>query len=285
MKKILLSLLFVVNISFGQTYIQVSTNSNSIYTFTDPNTTSQPTTSYGNTTNDSGLNTILQNFGITSITYNEHPVDNTLRSLFFEYNGSNFTGLSNALLNYNSLVTKVSVCPQYETFGDVLISELIDANIGLVTGTDANGIILTNDAGLNTIYQNRNVTSAEMYLFSGVYMLQCDCNVNELAQDLQNYSNVINNTEYHNVVHLLNTQTFDKQSITIYPNPVADKVFIETENDIKELKLINAQGKIIGNYSSVEQLNTQINLLSKGVYFLEISDSNTVIFKTKILKQ
>lgn len=282
MKKILLLFLLISSFSFGQTYIQVSTNSDTIYTYN--NNPNQPNGTYNTTTSDSGLNTILQNYGITSITYNEHPVDN-LRNLFFNYNGSDLAGLSNSLSNYNSLVTKVSVCPQYEVFGDVVITELVNANVGQVIGADANGIILTNDASLNTIYQNRNVTSAETYLLSGVYLLQCDCDVSELTQDLQNYTALINTTEYYNVTHQLSTTLFTDEQTLVYPNPVKDKIFIDSTNEIKELKIFNIQGKIIVNHTSVEQLNTQVESLAKGLYILEVKDIYDISFTTKLIKQ
>ena len=150
MRKFILFIFFVFEVTYSQNFIQISTNDMSAYVLTN---TSDPLNPYNNTTSDSGLNIILQNHNISSITSNFHPLDNTI-SFFAIYSGNNLISFINDLESYNSFVTKVSICPQFETFGDILYFSLVDSNIGIQTGTDSNGAIITNDSGLNTIFQN-----------------------------------------------------------------------------------------------------------------------------------
>jgi len=76
----------------------------------------------------------------------------------------------------------------------------------------------------------------------------------------------------------------EASKISVYPNPVSDRCVIETAKPAN-LKVMSISGKILfekslengKNYFSVENL-------SSGIYFLQISDGNT-ISTSKILKK
>ena len=106
--------------------------------------------SYGTQTSDAGLNTIFQNHNISSCYMGQgHPVT-TNNIIMACYSGTNINSFVNDLRNY-ALVQKVSICPQIETFGDALYCRLVNNTSGIPTGVDTNGIIITNDAGLNRV--------------------------------------------------------------------------------------------------------------------------------------
>jgi hypothetical protein len=73
------------------------------------------------------------------------------------------------------------------------------------------------------------------------------------------------------------------KSLLIYPNPVADKLFIKNKpSDIKEIKLLDIKGRVI------ETFNTNVNMMSvsdlhSGVYFIELIGGVKTITK-KFLK-
>lgn len=63
------------------------------------------------------------------------------------------------------------------------------------------------------------------------------------------------------------------QSIQIYPNPVADRLFISSENlQIETIAIINLQGRQVFSEKNETQ-SIDVSNLSEGLYFIEISSS------------
>ena len=82
-----------------------------------------------------------------------------------------------------------------------------------------------------------------------------------------------------------------EKKLSLYPNPVSDKLTIGFPASLKgkyTIEIVNVQGKVIysyqGNQSIIHsiQLN-DIEYLPSGVYFIKLSDRNSV-FSGKILK-
>jgi hypothetical protein len=77
------------------------------------------------------------------------------------------------------------------------------------------------------------------------------------------------------------TKVDDFPSVSIYPNPTNDKIYIETSSKIESLKLSDIEGKEIKN-SELNVNSSEIDLsdLINGVYFLQITiDSNKTLYK------
>jgi hypothetical protein len=74
------------------------------------------------------------------------------------------------------------------------------------------------------------------------------------------------------------------QSINTYPNPVKNKLTIESgELNINEIKIINVSGKIVDIVST--NVNTiNVSSLMRGIYFMQISTKEG-IFTTKFIKE
>ena len=62
-----------------------------------------------------------------------------------------------------------------------------------------------------------------------------------------------------------------QKEITIYPNPSSDYIFIEFDQEITDLKILNINGKIIKALSPVKYVN--VSFLNKGIYFLKINNN------------
>ena len=62
-----------------------------------------------------------------------------------------------------------------------------------------------------------------------------------------------------------------QKEITIYPNPSSDYIFIEFDQEITDLKILNIDGKIIKALSPVKYVN--VSFLNKGIYFLKINNN------------
>lgn len=274
MKKIIL-LFFICFSGFAQlNYVQISTNSTSVYVTTNLN---DPINPYNDSTSDVGLNTIFQNHNVTTITDNFHEIDNT-NAIFSIYSGTNLNGFIADLENYSSLVTKVSISPEFETFGDVLMYNLVNPSIGVQTGTDSNGIVITNDSGLNAILFNHNVTYFQNYY------LQCDCNVINLKNDLINYNSVISSSHYAPLV-FLNTPEFSSNLIKIYPIPFENEIEIESNNLITNYKLFSLDGKIITDVNQFENFKNSLLNLNSGIYIIELTNDSSEVHRQKIIKK
>ncbi len=73
-----------------------------------------------------------------------------------------------------------------------------------------------------------------------------------------------------NNAFLSNHEIESQKEITIYPNPSSDYVFIEFDQEITDLKILNIEGRIIKKLRPVEYIN--VSFLNKGIYFLKVND-------------
>jgi hypothetical protein len=75
-----------------------------------------------------------------------------------------------------------------------------------------------------------------------------------------------------------------QKTVKLYPNPVSDTLFIEKDErgigDF-ELRLFAADGRLVALYKNPEKL--AVNGFSKGIYFAEFIENNTVIFTSQIV--
>lgn len=76
--------------------------------------------------------------------------------------------------------------------------------------------------------------------------------------------------------------------VNIYPNPAIDNLTVTLidESSVRSLQIRNIQGQIVSKFfasSLVSQLN--IEDLSAGVYFVEVENSNGLIFFSKFVKE
>ena len=93
-------------------------------------------------------------------------------------------------------------------------------------------------------------------------------------------------TVYKIIDTSLNTSSFDKASISVYPNPASDELFIKNENNIElsSVKITDLTGKTVLNQSS--QLSSiTISNLSKGMYFVTVETKIGNTVTSKIIKQ
>ena len=73
-----------------------------------------------------------------------------------------------------------------------------------------------------------------------------------------------------NNAFLSNHEIESQKEITIYPNPSNDYVFIEFDQEITDLKILNIEGRIIKKLRPVEYIN--VSFLNKGIYFLKVNN-------------
>lgn len=80
------------------------------------------------------------------------------------------------------------------------------------------------------------------------------------------------------------SETEDKSTLSIYPNPTTDYLNIKSDLKIKEIQISDINGRIINN---LDFRDHKINLTSLqiGIYFAKITDENGKITTKKIIKK
>ena len=94
----------------------------------------------------------------------------------------------------------------------------------------------------------------------------------------------INGNSNYSDIKTININNDNK--ISVQPNPVTDKLYIITNNwsDIKEIKLLDATGRMIYQISNARD-GINMNSLATGMYMLQIIKTNSDIQTEKIIKK
>jgi hypothetical protein len=79
----------------------------------------------------------------------------------------------------------------------------------------------------------------------------------------------------------LGTEHFEKDTLTIYPNPTSGNILINTTKEINEVKVYSTNGVLVMKSNSK---NLNISSLTEGIYIFEITADNKSI-KRKIFKK
>ena len=82
---------------------------------------------------------------------------------------------------------------------------------------------------------------------------------------------------------VLTTNGVTSEKISIFPNPVKDKIFVNNVKNITEIKVYNYEGRLLKNNKTNSAL-VEVSTLDKGIYFLEVSAANK-IHKLKFIKE
>lgn len=83
---------------------------------------------------------------------------------------------------------------------------------------------------------------------------------------------------------LLDTPGLVKPLVSIYPNPVDDILFVDSDNEINTIIITNAIGQQIRSISFVVDNIINVEGLPKGIYFLNVQFSNGTKAIKKIIK-
>lgn len=84
----------------------------------------------------------------------------------------------------------------------------------------------------------------------------------------------------------LSTEELSKNKISIYPNPVKEKLTIENKNsNISNVQIVDTNGKLILN-QKINSDKTEINFAAypKGIYFIQFESEGKIIKIEKIIK-
>ncbi len=234
---------------------------------------------YGNSSNDSGLNVILQNYNV--LTYSDKGL-NQADNLYYkaiQCNNCDLQNLKQDLINYNSVIASATISDYY-TFDSTFIVKFIN-NSFITSINSSGGIIVTNDVTLNTIFQNHGVYLMNLaYSSQDTYYIKCnDCDMTALKAELDAYVSGIINTQYYTNQLVLSNDTFNKINTSIYPIPFQNELHIESEKLIKTYEVVDITGKTIINSTTKIEFNNAISQLNTGLYILQlgyVDGSNSV---------
>lgn len=82
---------------------------------------------------------------------------------------------------------------------------------------------------------------------------------------------------------VLNTNGAAAEKISIFPNPVKDKIFINNIPNITEVKIYSSEGRLLKS-TKTNSNKVEVSSLMKGTYYLEIVTS-TKNYKIKFIKE
>lgn len=146
-----------------------------------------------------------------------------------------------------------------------------------------NGIVTTNSAALNQIFIDFNVF--DITEFNQQKLVSCNCNGVQLANTLNNLTNVTQASFTSCGVVYLNDTNFQKSKTEIFPNPFSDKLTIESLEIITSFRVYDGFGKKVVETSSKTDFEINLHNLNSGIYFLNLVFQNGEIENKKIIKK
>ncbi len=231
--------------------------------------------------NDAGLNAILQNYNISYYGQHINHIYPPYHDRYIEIWCQNcladqLNQLRIDLGAYSSVIERVRSYEPHGAFNDCLYSQIATASLGVPVGIN-NGIIVTNDDGLNQIFQNYNVFYYAQYApystnesLLRTYGIACNCNSDLLKTALDNYTSVISYTEIVTGSYLLKNPSFDESGTIVYPNPFSDHFSIDTKKTVMQYSISDISGKVLVTSNLKQEIDIQSEKLSTGTYLLEL---------------
>lgn len=76
---------------------------------------------------------------------------------------------------------------------------------------------------------------------------------------------------------------FDRNTFSVYPNPVNDQLFIENDNNPFSMVIFNAVGQQVKSQTSTDGSRIIVNQLKKGIYFVKVTADKKSVTKKIIV--
>lgn len=169
---------------------------------------------------------------------------------------------------------------------NILNLTLVDENIGIQTETTSEGLVVTNDTGLNQIFQDFNVREYILYpesLGTG-YSLICDCDAQELKNTLNDYNSVISDVVDVGYAMLLSAEEQESFNYIISPNPFKNGLNLQINKPVEQICLHDILGKLVYESSSIKDFENFSLTLKSGVYLLKLVTAEGESLTKKLIK-
>lgn len=199
-----------------------------------------------------------------------------------------------------------------DLFGSIAMQRIffIDNNLGWVVGNS--GVIkISNNGGNNWIDGNSGVTSTILGVSfkdslngwaateNGKILKSIDGGLNWVIEydgvtsinditfnNLNNYGYAVgDNGKILKYNSNLQTNIFDNESFSIYPNPTNNQVNINSKSKILEIEIYNSMGQNVRNIKNCDAKTVTFEKenLSNGIYYLKITSENKIISNKKLI--
>lgn len=155
-----------------------------------------------------------------------------------------------------------------------------DGDIDIIRGNSYNNRLywVENSDGLGTFTTERNITTEIQFLRD---FRSADFN-NDGLLDVVSASIQDNKVAWYENTGILGFSEKEQPVITIFPNPVDDIIYLETDNEIESITLFNSVGAKILTVSNSSQID--VEQLPQGIYLLKILFSDGRFSSEKIIK-
>ncbi|MEO1033731.1 MAG: T9SS type A sorting domain-containing protein [Bacteroidota bacterium] len=245
-----------------------------------------------NESNDEGLNIIFQDHNVgyyqNAYVYSSPSEDLMLAIYIGSCDSCDIDQLVADLNAYSGVIliaSSYSIEDDYY-FNHGLSLSLVDETIGVPIG-EVSGVITTNNADLNQIFTDNNVSYYELVNVGTSYErfeLFCNCDVIVLKQELDQLSAVVSSTELLPMIVLLSIHEEIEATTNIHPNPFKNRVSIEVNKPVGRIALYDILGKSIYESSSIRHFEEFSLTLQPGVYVLRLITITGESLTKKLIK-
>jgi len=94
----------------------------------------------------------------------------------------------------------------------------------------------------------------------------------------------VDNIKVTNITNLSTSDVSKKEVINIYPNPVVDKLFINSDKKIESVVIFDAKGSVVKKENNLNSNSVNVSDLISGAYVIKVSTGESVLTKKFIKK-
>jgi hypothetical protein len=159
-----------------------------------------------------------------------------------------------------------------------------DVFIGKFNGTTNALIWARRFGGANNVYVNDLKISNAKMLFAGNFAGTIDFDPNSGTESVTSQGGGDNYLLSLNETSLLSNELFEDEYISIYPNPVASILNLQTELSDFNYTIYSIEGKIVKQgKSNISETSVDVSNLNAGIYLVELESNGSKSIK-KIIK-
>lgn len=144
-----------------------------------------------------------------------------------------------------------------------------------ITSLPISGAVITINANSQTTNASGNAT---FNLYDGNYT--CAVNANDYTGKTAQIN--VNGNALHTIQLVSNVgiKNITAVEVNIYPNPANDQLFVKASDVIKQLKIVDLQGKTIYEKTySTKNINLQLSQIDNGTYFIYLQTEKGLYIK------
>ena len=188
----------------------------------------------------------------------------------------------------NNIITNATFDNNFHSFGNC-----IDF-IGIINYSDSNQIFQLNEGSIpispncdpelfliDEFYVEEFIFDQPFISFLNPFFYTFKLQNNKIYLDITNSEGSVATF----FVDFLSQDNFLEQNLVLYPNPVQDKLFIDSPNmSLEQVNIYDLSGKMVFEQKGVSNDNLDVSHLQSGVYILKIKTSVGVV-QRKLVKE